>query len=374
VGRLFRKVIRLPEPETKPAGRKLLGRKKKARGARPPGADEPGPNARRTLFVVNPSAGAGDGARIWDELVTTFRDLGVDFEFQLTEKPEHAIEIARKAAEEGFGTVVAVGGDGTVFEVTNGLMAVERSRRPRLGVIPTGRHNDLCRTLGIPLDRVTAASFLASGNKRTIDLGWIEYVASDGVRTAYFTNVAGLGFEGEVSKREEGLPERVARSLGATATRLFSTLVTFATYKDKDIDLTIDGEVRRVLATSCMVANGRYTGGKMCVAPEAAYDDGLFDVVVIGAGHGSPVIDVPEGSPAPSYSALQRGVAKAKAAIRLPAVYRGTHVEDESVMVLRGGKVKISSTDRMVLEADGEILGEGPLTAEVIARALDVIA
>jgi diacylglycerol kinase (ATP) len=351
----------------------LLGRKKKTAAGRATKAEGPGPNADRTMFVVNPVAGTGEGAQTWDELITIFRDLGIDFEFQFSERPENAIQIARGAAEEGYGTVVAVGGDGTVFEVTNGLMAVERSMRPKLGVIPTGRHNDFCRSLEIPLDHITAASFLASGNKRTLDLGWLEYVAPDGVRTGYFANVAGLGFEGEVSRRQTGLPESLSRPLGARGSRLVSLLVTFATYKDKDVEVTIDGLTHRVLATSCLVANGRFSGGKMCVAPGAECDDGLFDVVIIGAGYGPPEIEGGEG-PAPHHNPLQKGVAKARSALRLPALYRGTHIDDESVMVIRGAKVRISSADRMVLEADGEILGEGPLAAEVIKDALDVVA
>lgn len=356
---------------------KILGRKKRSSGKPKKSASKPepvSPNASRLMLVVNPVAGTGEVVKIWDQLVTTLRDLGLDFDFKFTERPEHAIEIARAAAEDGYGTVVVVGGDGTLFEVANGIMGVERSRRPTLGIIPTGRGSDFCRTLEIPQDWVTAASFLASGKKRAIDVGWMEYVSKDGVRTGYFTNIAGLGFDGEVTERANNMPEGLSKAVGGTGTYLLSLLITYTRYQEKDVELHVDDEIYHVLATSCVIANCRFFGGKMCIAPDAICDDGLFDVVVIGAGFGEPALKEPVGTPPPHHSALQKGIARLKMAKNVPAVYKGTHVKDESVMVLRGSKVKVISKDRMVLQADGEVIGEGPFSAEIIAGAIDVIA
>jgi diacylglycerol kinase (ATP) len=365
----------MPEEKAKQPRSKILGRKKKSEAAGGKGKPAPvSPNASRAMLIVNPVAGNGEAGTIWDELVTTLRDLGLDFDFKFTERPEHAIEIARDAAGDGYGTVVAVGGDGTVFEVTNGLMAVERDRRPKLGIIPTGRGSDLCRTLKVPRDWVTAASFLASGNSRTIDVGWMEYRAEDGVRTGYFVNIAGLGFDGEVTERANNMPEGFSKAVGGIGTYLLSLVVTYARYKDKDVELHVDGEVYHLLATTCVIANCKYFGGKMCIAPDAICDDGLFDIVIIGAGYGKPALDEPVGTPPPHHSAIEKGIAKVKMIRTIPAVYRGTHVDDESVMVLRGSKVKVVSKDRMVLQADGEVIGEGPFTAEIMKGALDIIA
>ncbi|MBU4241359.1 MAG: acylglycerol kinase family protein, partial [Actinobacteria bacterium] len=119
-------------------------RKSKAGKARPK-KDKPkaakvvDPNAERAMLIINPVAGTGEAVEIWEDLQETLRHLGMDFDYQFTERPGHAVEIARTAAEKRYGTVAVVGGDGTIYEATNGLMSVDRESRPRLGVIPTGR-------------------------------------------------------------------------------------------------------------------------------------------------------------------------------------------------------------------------------------------
>lgn len=365
-------------PDKKPSerGGKMLGRLKRSvpRGGKPQKEQAANPNAGRLMLIVNPAAGTGEVTRDWDSLLVILRDLRLDFDFKFTERPGHAVEIATEAAAAGYGTLVAVGGDGTVNEVVNGMMALEREARPRLGIIPMGRCSDLCRTLQIPMNWITAASFLASGKKRSIDVGWMEYVSMDGVRTGYFTNVAGLGFDGEVTELAGKMPDALTRTVGGFGAYLLSLLITYARYHAKDLELQADGEVYHLLAATCLVANCRYLGGKMCIAPDAECDDGLFDVIVIGAGYGKPTLDGPEGTPPPERSFIQKTVARLKMARNVPAVYRGTHVDDESVMVLRASRVKIVSKDRMVVQADGEVTGEGPFTAEIIPGAIDVIA
>jgi diacylglycerol kinase (ATP) len=369
------RVSRMPEEKTKQSRVKIRGRKKKSAKEAGKHPSEPvNPNATRAMLVVNPVAGTGEVVKIWDEAQKTLRDLGLDFDYEFTERPEHAIEIAREAAVKGYGTVVAVGGDGTVFEVTNGLMAVDRASRPVLGIIPTGRGSDFCRTVEVPQDWLTACSWLVSGKKRTIDVGWMEYRAPDGVRTGYFANIAGLGFDGEVTERANNMPEGLAKAVGGIGTYLLSLVMTYASYKEKDVELHVDDEIYRVLATTCVIANCRFFGGKMCIAPDSVCDDGLFDIVILGAGYGKPTVDEPIGAMLPHHSILEKVAAKARMTLNVPRVYKGTHVNDDSVMVLRGRKVKVICEDRMVLQADGEVIGEGPFTAEVIQGALDIIA
>lgn len=332
------------------------------------------PNEDRALLVVNPVAGTGGAVKIWEELQRTLKDLDLDFDYEFTERPEHAIEIAGEAAKRGYGIVVAVGGDGTIYEVTNGLMMAEREKRPALGVIPCGRGSDFCRTVEVPRDWREAASLLVSGKRRAIDVGRMEYNGKNGeIRTGYYANIAGLGFDGEVTERANNMPEKLAKVVGGIGTYLLSLLITYVTYQQKDVELHIDDERYRVLAATVVIANCKYFGGKMCVAPDAICDDGLFDVVIIGAGFGPPAIDIPPGTPPPTHSLLERVIAKVKMAKNVPAVYKGTHVNDESVMVMRGRKVKVISEDRLVLQADGEVIGEGPLTAEIVKGGIDII-
>ena len=359
-------------PEEKPrSARGKRGRNKKA--ARSASEAAPvNPNAGRAMMVVNPLAGGGEVARIWDGMLATLRDLGLDFDFKFTEKPEHAIEISREAARGGYSTIVVVGGDGTFFEALNGVMSVERKMRPLLGIVPTGRANDFSRALGIPMDWLTACSFLLSSKKRSVDVGWMEYLSPDGVRTGYFAGAAGLGFEGEASELAGRMPDRLKKAVGGAGTRLLSMVGAYARYKEKEMEIVVDGKSYHVLATSCVIANCKYFANRMCIAPDADCGDGLFDVVVVGAGFGKPVLAGAEG--VPSHSVVEKGVAKLKVAWNVPRYYRGTHTNDESVLVLRGAKVKVTSADRLVLQTDGELLGEGPFTAEILPGAVDIIA
>ncbi len=337
-------------------------------------AKDAGPNARRAMLIVNPVAGTGEAVEIWEDLQETLRQLGLDFDYSFTEHHGHAVEIARVAAEKRYGIVVVVGGDGTIYEAVNGLMSVGREGRPRLGVIPTGRGSGFCRTVEIPRDWLTAASLLVSGRHRAIDVGWMEYRTADGVETGYFTNIAGLGFDGEVMERANDLPDRLTGVVGGTGTYALSLAITYARYREKDVELHVDGDEYRVLATTVIIANCRYFGGRMCVAPDAGPDDSLFDVVVIGAGFGPPVLECASGQAPPTHSRIERGVARLKMARNILRVFKGTHLRDESVMVIRGSKVKVSSDDRILLQADGEVIGEGPFVAKVIPGALEIIA
>lgn len=348
--------------------------KARARKDKPGAAKDPGPNARRAMLVVNPMAGNGEAVEIWEDLQETLRKLGLDFDYSFTEHHGHAIEIARAAAEKKYGIVAVVGGDGTMYEAVNGLMSVGRESRPRLGVIPTGRGSGFCRTVEIPRDWRTAASLLVSGRHRAIDVGWMEYRTADGVETGYFTNIAGLGFDGEVMERANDLPEKLTGVVGGIGTYALSLVITYAGYHEKDVELQVDDEEYRVLATTVVIANCRYFGGRMCVAPDAEPDDSLFDVVVIGAGFGPPVLECAPGQEPPTHSRIERGVARLKTARNILRVFNGTHLRDESVMVIRGSKVKVTSNDRMVLQVGGEVIGEGPFAAKVIPGALEIIA
>ena len=350
-----------------------IGKDRLGKG-KPRAAYRENPNANRAMLVINPVAGTGRALDIWEDLQETLHELGMDFDYQFTEYKRHAVEIAREAADKRYKAVVAVGGDGTVYEVTNGLMAVARESRPRMGVIPCGRSSDFCRTVDIPQDWLTAASLLASGRHRTIDIGWMEYRTAEGVSTGYFANVAGLGFDGEVTERADSMPKKLTGTVGGVATYAVSLLITAAGYREKDVELQVDDREYRVLATTVVIANCQYFSGRMCIAPEAEPDDELFDVIVIGAGFGSPVLEGPRDEPPPAHSIVKKGIAKVKMLRNVPRLYRGTHLQDESIMVTRGKKVKVVSDDRMVLQADGEVIGEGPFITELMPGALDVIA
>ncbi|MDD5748263.1 MAG: diacylglycerol kinase family lipid kinase [Actinomycetota bacterium] len=333
------------------------------------------PNSKRTMMIINPVAGTGKAFKIWKELKCTLQDLALDFDYRFTEDVEHAIEIASEVSRSGYGLIGVVGGDGTLFEVVNGVLASANGNRPAIGLIPTGRGSDFSRSVGIPHDWLMAASLLVSGRRKAVDAGKMSYRGMDGSpKSSFFINIAGVGFDGEVTERANNFPEIVKKAVGGIGTYFLSLIETFARFKDKDVQLHVDDKVLRVLAASVVVANGQYFGGNMHIAPDASTDDGLFDIVVIGAGFGNPIIDLPSDERAPEYSGLERAVARMKMAKNLPTIYTGTHIKDPSLMVMRGKKVEIKSNERLVLQADGEVIGEGPLTVEIIPQAVEIVA
>ncbi|MBN1288705.1 MAG: diacylglycerol kinase family lipid kinase [Actinobacteria bacterium] len=327
----------------------------------------------KTMLIVNPKAGDGTPVRIWDELQIQLKAGGVDYDFVFTRFPGDAAGLAEKACSQGYGLVVAVGGDGTVYEVVNGLMAVPRKKRAVLGVIPCGKGGDFCRTVKIPQDVRSAVSLLSSGERSVIDAGRMSYRSNGNDRTGYFINITGLGFDAEVTDFANHVPDWIAATIGGTPVYLISLLVTYITYKERDIQLEIDGSRVRVVATSVIFANCQYFGGRMWIAPSAEPDDGLFEIVVLGAGYGDPIVDLPPGESVPPRSIGRRLLAKLRMLRNIPGVFKGKHVEDPSVIVLRGKSVKVTSADRLLVQSDGEVIGEAPFAAEVIPKAIELI-
>ena len=219
-----------------------------------------------------------------------------------------------------------------------------------------------------------AASLLLSGRRTTVDAGRMEYLSA-GVKCAgYFINAASLGFDCIAARKAGLLPERLRKSVGGTGAYLIGMAASLPSCRENDVELHVDEKIYRVLATTVFIANCIYPGGRLQIAPDAAPDDGLFDVVVFGAGPGSPMLDQPRSRrrpPARGWSGTGRGPEWRRTSTGL---YRGTHVEDPSVIVMRASRVKVISDDALALRVDGEMPGTDPFTAEIIPGAIDVIA
>lgn len=297
--------------------------------------------------IVNPVAANGAVGRKWPQMRDMLQAEVGQFDVSFTEGPNHATELAREALSAGYRTIVAVGGDGTLHEVVNGLVN-EGMVDPavNLGIIPGGTGSDSVRTLGIPHDYRAACHCLLRGEPDCIDLGRITCVSEGREIQRYFLNVAGLGFDGEVAERVN----RSSKALGGTLPFLNSLLVKLLTYQNKTVEVTLDGQQRlQQKANSVIVCNGRYFGGSMHVGPNAALDDGLFDVVIIG------------------------DTTKLEFVANVPRVYRGTHLSHPKVDEYRAREVRVQAQERMFLQADGELIGEAPATFQIIPQALHVL-
>ncbi|GAG17079.1 unnamed protein product, partial [marine sediment metagenome] len=234
------------------------------------------------LLIVNPHSANGSTGRRWPAIEVKLRSLLPPFDVAFTERVGHATAIACEAAGR-YGCIALVGGDGTVNEVANGLIADDRPLRSdlTLGVICRGTGSDFIRTLGIPRDLEGAAERLAMGNVREIDIGKIRYRSPDGSEAIrYFLNEADIGMGAVVCDRVN----RSSKRLGGRLSFLRAILTTTLTYRSHPATLSLDGApAQQVLLGNAWFANGQYSGGGIRMAPRARLDDGLLDVVCMGA-------------------------------------------------------------------------------------------
>jgi len=224
--------------------------------------------------VVNPAAGGGRTARKWPTLAAELARLGLAFESARTVRRGHATELARRAADAGWSLVVAVGGDGTLNEVVNGVTDAHGSPLVTTGAILTGRGRDACRNFGLAADWRLAARRLVEGADELFDLGAAEW--PDCARR-YFVSAAGVGLEA-VARR--------AASRGGVGTlpHVLAVVEGLVTHRPVPVTIEADGAPESsVPLTTVVVANGAYYGGGMKIAPPADPADGVLDLVVIGA-------------------------------------------------------------------------------------------
>jgi YegS/Rv2252/BmrU family lipid kinase len=294
------------------------------------------------VFVVNPASANGSTRRRWPEIAHRAAELGLAGETLLSEQRGHAAELARRAAEEGARLVVAVGGDGTVNEVVNGLLAAE-AEPPELAVIARGTGTDFVRHFRIPTRLEGAVEVALSGTVRAIDAGRITYRAWSGEDvSAYFANSASAGMSGAVAQRANSS----SKALGGKASFLYATLAVFARWHASEMEVEVDDERRSGLMYDAIVANCRYLGGGMAMTPDAVPDDGLLDVLLIG------------------------DITRRDLALTLPKVYRGTHLPHPKAEALRGRRVVVRAETPLPVELDGEQPGTTPAFFEVVPAAL----
>jgi diacylglycerol kinase (ATP) len=297
-------------------------------------------------FIVNPVAGAGRSGREWPRIMDLFRGNELRFEYDITEAPGHAIELAREAATNGYDMVVSVGGDGTINEIVNGLYASGNIREATLGIISTGTGSDYIRTVGVPRRRDEACRRLLSPRKRLVDIGVVEYTDRGHRQERLFVNFAGFGFDAEIVRRTT----RQFKSLGAMPSYLLGVLTTLVFYRNRDISIRLDGELLDMRVCTVIMNNGRYGGGSMFTAPHADLADGLLDVLIVG------------------------DLSKPDLLWSIPRIYKGTHLTHPKVTMKKAREIEVSSASPGTqLQADGELLGEVPARFRVLPALLSVV-
>ena len=250
----------------------------------------------------------------------------------LSEFPGH---LAQAAGEAGDALLVVIGGDGTVNEVVNGVVGKDAE----IAVLPCGTGQDFGRTHGIPSRFDDAVRVALDGTPRTIDLGRVEL---EGGTSRVFANVGSAGMSGAVARRANAMTKR----FGGRATFFYALTREFLSWRNTRVVVELEGVRREGAMHDVIVANGRFHGGGMKLAPGARQDDGAFDVVLIG------------------------DVSKLDFVTTAPKLYSGRYLSHPKVELLRSSRVSISAAAPLPLEVDGEPIGTTPARFEIVPSAL----
>ena len=297
------------------------------------------------VVVVNPRSGGGLSAKRWAKLVGPITDGLGPFDTRFTEARGDGRRIAREEAQGGRRLVIALGGDGTISEVADGLL--DAGGGPALGIIPRGTGGDFRRALELPQDLGEAAKKIREGAVRSIDAGRVTFVGHDGATiTRHFINVASFGFSSDVATRANSSSKR----LGAKVAFLGATLAALASYDNVEVEVAIDGGARRRLTVLLgAVGNGRFFGGGMKICPEARLDNGRLDLVTVG------------------------DLGRFEILAKIHRIFSGTHLSIPEVQSARVQTVEVWPADptaKIPLEVDGETPGRLPAKFEVVPGVL----
>jgi YegS/Rv2252/BmrU family lipid kinase len=300
---------------------------------------------QHAYFIINPAAGAGRTVKQWPMISQYINDLGIKFETNMTDSPGHAINLAYDAVKQGYKYIVAVGGDGTVSEIANGIYKANALNEVKLGIVSTGTGADYIRTVGIPRNFEDACKRLASSEIKKVDLGMIECSKDGKTEKRLFVNFAGIGFDAEIVKATT----QKYKAMGKVSAYLLGLFTTLVSYQNKEVDIIVGDTSEKKRICTVIMGNGNYGGGGMYTTPEAIIDDGLLDILIIG------------------------DLSKPDLLNSLPMIYKGTHLKHPKVFLKKAKEVTIKPAIEMSIQADGDIVGESPATFSIIEQKLCLV-
>jgi len=308
------------------------------------------------VIIVNPQSARGATSEAWPGIASDLYQHFGAFKPEFTNSPGEASQLAAEAARKGTKLIIACGGDGTISEVANGILS--SGTNAELGILPSGTGGDFRRTLEIPTRTSEAARILRTGKTRLIDVGSVTYTSRTGeLHTRYFIGVASFGMSADVIGRvkeagDSGKMGKVSKWLSGRLS--FATAMAETALKSQPtrvaVQLDEDAERHMTVANLC-VANARYFGGGMKIAPDAKLDDGKFDVVSIG------------------------DIGAARILANAPRLYIGAHLSIPEVGHALATKViarPLNDAERIEIEVDGELPGYLPATFQILTKALRV--
>lgn len=304
---------------------------------------------KKILMIVNPVSAGKQTGKEWPEFERLLKGNSINFDVKYTEYRGHATEITRKALENGYDLIVSVGGDGTMNEVVNGFFDNNTpiDTNACLAVFSRGTGCDFIKTIGIDKGIDAFLKILKTGNIKKLDVGEVRYEDyKKGNNTRYFLNISDLGLGGETTNRIN----KTAKSFKGFLSFLFNAIISIILYKNKHMEVIVDGkEVYNQRINSVMVANGKFFGGGMMIAPEAKLDDGEFDIVVL------------------------EDLSKLELIISFHLIYKGMHFNHPKVKLYKGKSVIVKSKEKVLLDIDGEQPGTTNAQFRIIDKTINVI-
>lgn len=285
------------------------------------------------FFIVNPIAGKGSSLKAIPRIERYCEKQNIKFQIIKTQYAGHATKLAREASTLGYDLVIAVGGDGTLLEVANGLLG---SPVP-LGVIPSGTGNDFARSIGVPSNVEQALDYITTNQSTPIDVGKIGDIC--------FINVASVGFDAEIAKDVI----KLRKFMPGKISYYITTLLKVFSYRFKNVQIEVDGNKMDFNILLIAIANGCYYGGGMKVNPNGHIEDGYLDIIVI--------------------TALPR--------FKIPLLFskfiKGDYLKLPYVKIYKARKVKIHSEKTLPVNTDGDIKAQTPSEFSISPLALNVI-
>lgn len=306
------------------------------------------------LVIVNPKSAGGATSERWASIASDLRAHFGAFQVAFTKKQGDGITLAKRGADTGRRFIIACGGDGTINEVANGILA--SGAAVELGVLPSGTGGDFRRTVGMPTDAREAAKCLREGATKWIDVGKVTFYNHAGEQVSrYFLNVSSFGLSASVIGRVKAsasldwLPLDVFRGKASFA---ISTLQEVLDLGYTTVRVKLDDKKERLLNTvNFCVANSRFFGGGMKIAPDARINDGFLDVVNIG------------------------DIKTAKIILNAYKLYNGSHLDLSEVKHKHARRVEVApanETQTIFIETDGELPGRLPAIYEIVPNALQI--
>lgn len=306
-------------------------------------------NKSNWIAIINVAAGGGKTKKDWPHIEALMLKHGIRFEPCFTDRRLHASIIARNKIKEGYSKIIVVGGDGTMNEVINGVFSQKRihTTEVMLGMISVGTGNDWAKMFNIPTDYEGAISTIKGQRTFIQDAGLVTYRKNGKAWNRYFINIAGMGFGARVVERSNRM-----KDLGKSGPFLYfyNIFRSLLSYKSKRAAIEIDGITYLRKVFSLNVGIGKYNGGGMIQVPHAIADDGLYSITLI------------------------KKMGKLNVLANVKRLYDGSIVTHSKVETYMAKTVQIDGTTPLHLETDGETLGHGPVSFQIIPKSVRVIS